>query len=122
MVRAACGPTGLLWVALLLPGTGSVTPAGGVTVAVLVRAPVVPDGTVPVTVNVACVPAGSVTSASMLPVPDGVPHAAPVPLGVQVHVKLASGPGSTSCTCALATSEGPALVTTIVYVRGAPGT
>src|SRR5262245_2422532 len=113
MVRSACGPTGLLSVALLFPGTGSVTPAGAVTVAVLVKAPVVPDGTVPLTVNVAWVPAGSVTSALMLPVPDGVPHAAPA-LGVQVQVKPASGAGKVSCTCALVTSEGPTLVTTMV--------
>src|SRR5262249_10615780 len=113
MVRAACGPTGLLWVALLFRGTGSVTPAGGVTVAVLVRAPVVPAGTVPVTVKVAWVPAGSVTSASMFPTPDGVPHVAPTPLGVQVQVKPASGPGSASCTRALVALPGPPLVTPV---------
>ena len=40
-----CGPAGLLSVPVLFPGTGSVTPAGGVTVAVLISAPVVPAGT-----------------------------------------------------------------------------
>ena len=52
IVRSACGPTGLVSVAVLLPGTGSVTPAGGVTVALLISVPVVPAGTVPLTVNV----------------------------------------------------------------------
>src|SRR5215831_9420355 len=114
MVRSACGPTGLVSVALLLPGTGSVTPSGGATVAVLVSAPVVPAGTVPLTVNVACVPTGSVTSASMLPLPVGVPHAAPPPVAVQVQLKPASGAGSASCTRASVTFDGPALVTTMV--------
>src|SRR5215831_8510300 len=111
MVRSACGPTGLLLVAPLFPGTGSVTPAGGVTVAVLVSAPVVFAGTVPLTVNVALVPAGSVTSASMFPVPEAVPHAAPTPLARQLQVKAANGAGNASCTRALVTSDGPALVT-----------
>src|SRR5262249_38315518 len=121
MVRSAWGPTGLVSAAVLLPGTGSVTPTGGATVAALVNAPVVSAGTVPVTVNVAWVPAGRVTSASILPVPDGVPQAAPA-LGVQVHVNPASGAGRASCTRALVTFDGPALVTTIVYCSAAPGT
>src|SRR5262244_1710107 len=114
MPRSALGPAGLVSVALSLPGTGSVTPSGGVTVAVLVRAPVVLAGTVPLTVKVALVPTGSVTSASMLPLPAGVPHAAPAPLAVQVQVKLASGAGSGSCTRAPTTFDGPPLVTTRV--------
>src|SRR5215831_8646805 len=107
-------PVGLVLVALLLPGTRSVTPVGGVTVAVLTSWPVVPAGTVPLTTNVALVPAGSVTSASMLPVLEAVPQAAPAPLAVQVQVKVASGAGSASCTRALLTSDGPALLTTMV--------
>src|SRR5215831_20172617 len=114
MARSACGPAGLVLLALSLPGTESVTPAGGATVAVLVSDPVVLAGTVPVTVNVACVPTGRVTSASMLPLPDGVPHAAPVPLGAHVQVKADSGAGRASCTRALLTSDGPSLVTTMV--------
>src|SRR5262249_7289853 len=103
--RSACAFDALLSVALLLPGTGSVTPSGGVTVTVLVSAPVVLAGTVPLTVNVTLVPAGSVTSASMLPVPEAVPHPAPTPLGVQVQVKPASGAGNASCTRALLTFD-----------------
>src|SRR5215831_2996904 len=114
MVRSACGPATLVSVALLLPGTGSVTPTGGCTVAVLVSCPVVPAGTVPLTVNVAWVPTGSVTSASMLPLPEAVPHPAPTPLGRHVQVKLARGAGNASCTRALLTFEGPPLLTTRV--------
>src|SRR5262245_11541533 len=122
MMRSACAPTGLVLVAPLLPGTGSVTPSGGVTETVLGSVPVVFAGTVPLTVNVTWVPAGSVTNASMVPPPAGEPQAAPAPLGVHVHVKLASGAGKASCTRALVTSEGPALLITMVYVSGAPGT
>ena len=78
-------------------------PSGGVTVAVLTSAPVVPAGTVPLTVKVALVPTGSVTSASMSPLPVGVPHDAPAPLAVQVQVNPASAAGSASCTRALVT-------------------
>ncbi len=98
--------------AVLSPGTGSVTPAGGATVAVFTIDPVSPGGTVPVTEKVAVAPEGNDTSASMLPAPDPVPHV-PAPL-VQVQVKPPSGAGSTSCTRAFVTSLGPALVTTIV--------
>src|SRR5262245_47468826 len=114
MVRFACGPAALVSVALLFSGNRSATPAGGVTVAVFVNVPVVAAGTVPVTVNVAVVPTGSVTSASMFPPPDVVPHCAPVPLAAHVQVKLTSGAGRASCTCALVTSDGPAFLTTMV--------
>src|SRR5262245_22666937 len=115
MVSSVCAPpVGLVSVALLLPATGSVTPTGGATVAVLVSGPVVAAGTVPVTVKVAWVPGDSVTSASMLPVPEAVPQLAPAPLGVQVQVKPASGAGSASCTWASTTFDGPALLTTMV--------
>src|SRR6187549_3290223 len=114
MLRSACDPAGLVSVALLLPPTGSVTPSGGVTVAVLTSAPVAPAGTVPLTVKVALVPTGNVTSASMLPVPAAVPHSAPAPLAAHVQPNPASGAGSASCTRALVTFEGPLLVTTML--------
>src|SRR6187455_3470836 len=98
----------------MLPGTGSVSPGGGVTVAVLTIGSVVPAGTVPVTVNVALVPAGSVTSASMSPVPVGVAHDAPAAFAVQVQPNPASGAGSASCTRAPTASDGPLLVATMV--------
>src|SRR5215831_1316993 len=114
MARSAWAPAALLSVALSFPGTGSVTPAGGVTVAVLLSAPVVPAGTIPLTANVAWVPTGNVTSASMLPVPEALPHPAPAPLAVHVQVKPASGAGNASWTCAFVTFDGPALFTTMV--------
>src|SRR5262245_20135348 len=111
MLRFACAPpVGLVLVSLSLPGTGSATPAGGVTVTVFTSSPVVSAGTVPVTVKVALVPAGSEISASMLPVPEALPQAAPAPLGVHVQVNAASGAGRASCTRALIASEGLALV------------
>src|SRR6187551_2435209 len=106
--------TVLFAVLLLLPGTGSVTPIGGVTVAVLTSAPVVAAGTVPLTVKVALVPTGRLTSASMLPVPAALPHDAPAPLAVHVQPNPASAGGNASCTRALLTFDGPALLTTIV--------
>src|SRR6187399_2887002 len=103
MARSASGPTGLVSVAPLSPGTGSVTSTGGITVAVLISAPTVPGGTVPLTVNVALVPTGKLTSASMSPVPVGVPHDAPTPVVVQVQPNPASATGSASCTRASVT-------------------
>ena len=44
---------------LLLPGLGSVTPAGGATVAVLVRVPLAVGSTVPVSVMVTDCPVAS---------------------------------------------------------------
>src|SRR5215831_18938913 len=113
MARSAWAPAALVSVALLLPGTGSVTPTGGCTVAVLLSAPVVLAGTVPLTVNVTLVPVGSVTSALMLPLPEALPHPAPAPLGRQVQVKPARGAGNASWTCAFVTFDGPPLLTTM---------
>src|SRR6188768_2651705 len=107
MVRSACGPIGLVSLAPLLPGTGSVTSTGAVTVAVLISAPTVSAATVPLTVKVALVPTGNVTSASMSPAPAAVPQEAPAPLGAQVQLNPASAAGSASCTRALVTFDGP---------------
>jgi hypothetical protein len=96
-------------VALLLPGVGSVTPAGAVTVAVFTSCPDVPDGTVPVMTNVALAPAGRSTVAFTLPVPEAVLH--PPPDELHVHVNAASGPGNASCTVAPRTLLGPLLST-----------
>ena len=57
------GP-GVITVAVLLPVTGSITPAGGATVAVLTRVPVVAGGTVPVTVKVAVAPTGMLSGSA----------------------------------------------------------
>ncbi len=99
--------------AALLPGTGSVTPVGAAIVAVFVSGPVVPPGTVPVTVKEAVAPTGRVTRASMSPLPLAVPQAPPA-APVQLHVKPLSAAGSASCTRAPVTSLGPTLVAVIV--------
>src|SRR5262245_34913261 len=106
-------------VALLLPATGSVVPAGAVTVAVLVSVPVAVAATVPVAVKVADDPAARFTVVAMLPVPDGAPQLAP---GPALHVQLTPprSPGKLSATVAPVTPDGPALVTVIVYVAGSP--
>ena len=95
----------------LLPGTGSMTVAGGVTVAVLVSGPVRFGAMVPVTRNVTWPPRGIDTGAPMLPVPLGG-HMAP---GPATHVQFAVvRTGKVSVTVAPTTSEGPLLVTVIV--------
>ncbi len=113
MPRSATGAAVVAVDAELFPGTGSLTAAGGVIVAVLARTPVAPEGTIPETVNVAVPPIGSVTSASMSPAPDPEPHEPP-DAPAQVHVKPLTAAGSASCTRALTTSLGPWFDTTMV--------
>src|SRR6186997_2155729 len=92
----------------LLPSSGSLTAAGGVTVAVLVSGPVRFGAIVPVTRNVTRLPRGIDTVAPMLPVPLAG-HTAP---GPAAHVQFAVVPaGKTPVTGAPTTSEGPLLVT-----------
>src|ERR1700740_2640162 len=104
-------------VALLLVETGSVVPAGAVTVAVLTRFPVAEDLAVPDTVKTTELPApaGMVTvPARLLPEPVAplVTEAVPVTLETQVTpVKVA---GTVSATLAPTASLGPLLVTVMV--------
>jgi hypothetical protein len=56
-----------------------------------------------------------------LPVPLAAPHDAPAPAR-QVQVTPVSEAGTASVMVALVTVEGPALLTTMVYVTGEPGT
>jgi len=78
--KSAVGVNASLSVAALLPGVGSVTPAGGVTVAVLTNVPVAQGLTAPVTTYVTVLPTGRFTAASLtLPLPLAVkPDAPPV--------------------------------------------
>ena len=110
--RSATKVALLLSVAWLLPGTGSLAPAGGATVVVFTSAPVVPAGMVPDAENVAVAPGGRFTSTSMAPVPEAVPQLPPA--DEQVQPKPAAGAGSASWTRAPTALLGPALVTTIV--------
>ena len=121
---AVAGPLLVIWtsaegvsvtelVAVLLAGTGSVAPAGAVTVAVLTSEPVAFDAIRPVTGNVARSPASSVTVVARLPVPEAAAQLDPAS-ATQVHAGATSATGNTSVTLAAVTGLGPRLVTTIV--------
>ena len=84
-------------VAELLPGVGSVTPAGAATVAVLLSVPVAAAEIVQLAVYVVLPPAGRFTVSLMLPLPDAVHVPPPAPTQVQVQVSLA---GKVSATVA----------------------
>src|SRR6266496_3418129 len=114
---------GFWLVAVLLARLGSVVPDGAVTVALLTNCPVVPLGTVPLSVKMALPPLTRLTVVAMLPVPLAAPHAFGA-VAEQVQVKPAPlrAAGNGSLTAAPVTSLGPLLVTTIVYVNGWPGT
>ncbi len=74
IARSPVGFRVLLSVEVLLPGVGSVQPAGGVTVAVLVSVPVAEASMRAVTVKVAVPPESRFTSTlEMLPLPLAVP-------------------------------------------------
>src|SRR5262245_49469689 len=99
MLRSAsgCGVSVSESVAALLPGVGSVTPAGVATVAVLERVPVADTSMVAGTVYVTLPPVGRFTVSLMFPVPDAVHVAPPAPMHVHVAVTEA---GKVSATVA----------------------
>jgi len=99
-------------VALLLPGTGSVTPPPTVAVAVLLRVPVAAGEMLQVAVYVAEPPAGRLAVSLMLPKP--VAAQVPPPAPEQVHVTPVQVAGNVSATVTLGAFEGPALLATIV--------
>lgn len=103
----------LVTVVVLLPGSGSVTPVGGVTLAVLAIGPVAFAGTCAVTVNVAVPPFARLTVVLMLPVPLAVLQAEPDD-AVHVQATPVSTLGMVSVTVAPVTGLGPSLVTVIV--------
>src|SRR5258706_495970 len=76
-------------VAELLAGVGSVTPAGAVTVAVLLSVPVARLEMVQVAVYVTLPPLGRFTVLLMLPEPEAVQVPPPAPVQVQVQVREA---------------------------------
>jgi hypothetical protein len=101
--------------AVLLPGTGSTTPAGADTVAVLVNAPVVPAATTPDTVIVATAPeARSSVVATAFPEPETAPQL-PLPVEIaQVQVTPVTPAGIESARLAPVTPDGPLFVTATV--------
>ena len=108
-------------VAALLPGFGSLTPAGTATVAVFASVPVAAAARVATSVYVAVPPGRSETVEAMFPIPLAAPQPEPAE-AAHVHVTDVSAPGTTSLTGAFTTPLGPAFATTIVYVTVAPGT
>ena len=120
IARSAARVTVSTSVALLLPGVGSVTPAGAVIVATLVMLPVAPLWTLALTVKVTEPPAGKVGTKMPAPcisatvVLGTVGHAAP-PLALP-QVTLATFRFATAPSLKIApfAVEGPVLLTTIV--------
>src|SRR5439155_1312528 len=109
--RSALAPSASLSVAELLPGVGSVTPAGAATVAVLLSVPVADAEIVQLDVYVVLPPLGKFTVSLMLPEPDAVHVPPPAPTHVQVQV---SDAGKVSATVAPVALLGPALLAVIV--------
>lgn len=97
---------------LLLP-SGSVTPVGPETLAVLVTVPVKLAGNVAVIENVAVPALAKLTVALMLPVPLALPQLEPLD-ATQVQETLVRIAGTLSITVAPVTGLGPSFVTVIV--------
>src|SRR3954466_304170 len=100
-----------LSVAELLPGVGSVTPPGAVTVAVLLSVPTADAEMVQLAVYVVLPPAGRLIVSLMLPLPDAVQVPPPAPAQVQVQV---SDAGNVSATVEADALLGPAFDAVIV--------
>ena len=115
--RSATTATVSVSVALLLPGVGSVTPPGVVTVAVLDNVPVAAAEIVHDAVYVTEPPTGKLAASLMLPEPLAVQMPPPAPTHVHVHVKDA---GNVSAIVEPGASLGPALLAVIVYVVEPP--
>src|SRR5438270_912713 len=97
----------------LLAGVGSVTPVGGVTLAVLDRVLPLLAVTVPLMVKVTLPPEGSVVMLLLTaePLTLTVPHTAP-PVGLpQLAVMLPMPAGSVSAKLAPSAAAGPPLLT-----------
>src|SRR5580765_1735211 len=111
IARSACGASVSLSVAELLPGGGSVVPAGAVTVAVLLSEPLADAEMLQLAVYVMLPPAGRLTVSLILPLPLAVhvPPEAPT----QVHVQVAVA-GNVSTTLEPGALLGPAFDAVIV--------
>ena len=111
--RSAAGAIASLSVALLFAVSGSVTPAGAMTLAVLVRVPVALEERIPVAVNVAVPPTARFTVVAMLPLPLAAAQLEPAE-AVQVQAIPVRLAGKVSTTDAPVTGLGPAFETVIV--------
>jgi len=112
MLRSACGVNVSVSVALLLPGAGSVTPLGTVTVAVLLSEPVTEGEIEQLAVYVTLPPLGRFTELLMLPEPDAVQVPPPAP--AHVHVQEVSEAGNESATVEPGALLGPEFEAVIV--------
>src|SRR5437763_1135832 len=104
-------------VALLLAGLESVRPAGGATVAVLIRSPVAEARAVPVPVKGTELPAPAAmltVAARLLPEPLSPLVTEAEPVVEEVQVTPVRTAGMVSATLAPTTSLGPLLVTVMV--------
>ena len=118
MPTSATAFTGVLVDEVLSLGLGSVTPAGGVTVAVLVIEPVVAAPTVPAIVIVMLEPAGrvgTVPDTTLEPLtPTEAGHTAPPEAELQLAVTPLMELGTASLNVAAFALLGPALLITIL--------
>ncbi len=120
ITRSARGVNVSTSVAVLLAAFVSVTPGGTATVAVFVSVPVAPAAMGAVTVKVTEAPTGRSTALPIGPLPAAAQVPPPAPR--HVHVIEVVPTGIVSVTVAPLTLDGPALVTTTVYVVDWPGT
>src|SRR6187401_2432086 len=115
MLRSAWGVRESMSLTLLSPRSGSVTPAGGLTVAVLARRPVAEGLTRTVKVKLTLSLTGRSTVVARAPVPLSGPVTVPPPLlAVAVQVAAVTPAGNGSDTLAPLTALGPWLLTTMV--------
>src|SRR5262245_53364170 len=115
MARSAWGVRLSVSVALSSVGSGSSTPGGGVTVAVLVSAPVAAGSIWAVKVKVTVAPTGRLTVAARAPLPPVGPVTLPPPVWpANAQLPPVAPAGSGSDTVAPVTALGPLLLTTRV--------
>src|SRR5262245_63035595 len=115
MNRSARGVRVSVSLSLLLSGLGSVTPAGGLTVAVLTRVPVAEGSICTVKVKVTVALTGRSTVVARAPVPLDGPETLPPPLlSVAVQIAVVTPAGRGSDMLAPVTALGPLLLTTMV--------
>jgi hypothetical protein len=115
MAKSATGETVTVAVELLLPGVGSVVPAGGVTVATLAKAPLALAAAVTWNVMVTRPNGGIVVEPiKLLPVATKLAVLAPALAWLVTPVKVPSPAGRVSAKLAPVAVLGPALLTTMV--------
>src|SRR5262245_987116 len=115
MARSARGVSVSVSLSLLSVGLGSVVPAGGVTVAVLVRKPVAAGLAWTVKVKVTVAPAGRLTVVARAPLPLLGPLTLPPPVSpANAQVPPVAPAGRGSDTLAPVMALGPRLLTTMV--------